>query len=215
MFFCPDACRKEDLKRNSSNIEDKIRDFEERRGKPVTVDVPKLKQSNEGVSKSPRTSFGRPIKFSFKSSYSSEFDSKVDDRTLPVGTKYSSKDECYTAHVQEDGKRKSQDSLKKKSRKSGSQEKENVARETAVCIIDSVLDSAKNIVETKLVDKGYKENLVNHKNKDSDGENEKNKHMNSELNEKIAKIVVKELSDKNLIAEAKKAQDDNSKNKSD
>lgn len=35
-----------------------------------------------------------------------------------------------------------------------------VARETAVCIVDSVLDSAKNIVETKLVDKAFKEKLT-------------------------------------------------------
>jgi hypothetical protein len=156
-MFCSDVYRKEDLKRNSSNIEEKIRDFEARRGKSITMDVTKLKQQSEN-SKSPRTSLGRPIKFSFKSSYSSELDTKIDDRTLPVGTKYSSKDECYVAlvpEVDDRQKQKLQDSLKRKFQNKG-----NVARETAVCIIDSVLDSAKNIVETRLIDKDYKENIA-------------------------------------------------------
>ncbi|XP_077293915.1 prominin-1-A-like [Arctopsyche grandis] len=160
--------KKEDLKRNSSNIEEKIRDFEARRGKSVSTDVAKYKQPTE-VSKSPRTSFGRPIKFSFKSSYSSEFDGKIDDRTLPIGTKYSSKDECYIAIVPEDdvcpndGNYSRHVSLDRKSKSNNKKDDENAARETAVCIIDSVLDSAKSIVETRLVEKPYKENISHNK----------------------------------------------------
>lgn len=182
------------MKRNSSNIEDKIRDFEARRGKTLSADISKYKQPAE-VSKSPRTSFGRPIKFSFKSSYSSELDGKIDDRTLPIGTKYSSKDECYIAIVPEDdicvndGRKSQSVSLERKSR-TNKKDNENVARETAVCIIDSVLDSAKNIVETRLVDKPYKENITNNKKNSEHRKSLEKKKNNSDkkLNETSKEI---------------------------
>lgn len=213
----------------------------------------KFKQPSDGT-KSPRTSFGRPIKFSFKSSYSSEFESKVDDRTLPIGTKYSTKDECYMAIVPEKGfgdkapdskkgslEKQKKGSLEKQKKgslekqKKGSLEKQKkanekekkldkkgdkktvdknadenaanekienksdekaepivVARETAVCIVDSVLDSAKNIVETKLVDKAFKEKLT-----DVMRNTEKNspfaKRSDSDASKKKQKVVINEV----------------------
>lgn len=159
----------------------------------MSADITKYKQPAE-VSKSPRTSFGRPIKFSFKSSYSSELDGKIDDRTLPIGTKYSSKDECYIAIVPEDdicvndGRKSQSVSLDRKSKPV--KKDENVARETAVCIIDSVLDSAKNIVETRLVDKPYKENITNNKkNSEFRKSLEKKKNTDKKANETYKEVV--------------------------